>query len=140
MGATRARANRLANADHANLVRTSRAADEQLRAVEQLRRSGDLVRLAPVLQEVAELREDRKSTRLNSSHSQISYADFCLKTITSAIGALLPIVPPTFNIITFIYLPATMVTHITTLGIVCTLALPVGRADMHDARIAYLKT
>src|SRR2546430_11777461 len=23
---------------------------------------------------------DRKSTRLNSSHSQISYADFCLKT------------------------------------------------------------
>src|SRR5256886_6861811 len=25
------------------------------------------------------LREDRKRTRLNSSHSQISYADFCLK-------------------------------------------------------------
>src|SRR5256886_11611793 len=25
------------------------------------------------------LREDRKSTRLNSSHSQISYAVFCLK-------------------------------------------------------------
>src|SRR5256886_4844599 len=25
------------------------------------------------------LRKDRKSTRLNSSHSQISYADFCLK-------------------------------------------------------------
>src|SRR5256886_9168446 len=24
-------------------------------------------------------RRDRKSTRLNSSHSQISYADFCLK-------------------------------------------------------------
>src|SRR2546430_10485627 len=30
---------------------------------------------------VAEVgREDRKSTRLNSSHSQISYAVFCLKT------------------------------------------------------------
>src|SRR2546430_10335673 len=28
---------------------------------------------------VRELREDRKSTRLNSSHSQISYAVFCLK-------------------------------------------------------------
>src|SRR2546430_8287597 len=28
---------------------------------------------------VDELREDRKSTRLNSSHSQISYAVFCLK-------------------------------------------------------------
>src|SRR2546430_10735247 len=27
--------------------------------------------------------EDRKSTRLNSSHSQISYAVFCLKTIRS---------------------------------------------------------
>src|SRR2546430_6613059 len=27
----------------------------------------------------AELVEDRKSTRLNSSHSQISYAVFCLK-------------------------------------------------------------
>src|SRR2546430_17641031 len=26
-----------------------------------------------------ELKEDRKSTRLNSSHSQISYAVFCLK-------------------------------------------------------------
>src|SRR2546430_8138572 len=32
-------------------------------------------RLAPPL----EVREDRKSTRLNSSHSQISYAVFCLK-------------------------------------------------------------
>src|SRR2546430_10111746 len=28
---------------------------------------------------VAKLKEDRKSTRLNSSHSQISYAVFCLK-------------------------------------------------------------
>src|SRR5204863_597626 len=57
MGATRARANRLANADHANLVRTSRAAHEQLRAVELLRASGDLFKLTPTLQEVAELRE-----------------------------------------------------------------------------------
>src|SRR2546421_3896340 len=29
--------------------------------------------------EATELREDRKSTRLNSSHDQISYAVFCLK-------------------------------------------------------------
>src|SRR2546430_7301643 len=28
---------------------------------------------------IGELHEDRKSTRLNSSHSQISYAVFCLK-------------------------------------------------------------
>jgi cell division protein WhiA len=57
MSATRSRANRLANADHANLVRTSRAAHAQLRAVERLRRNGDLAKLPPRLQEVAELRE-----------------------------------------------------------------------------------
>lgn len=56
MGATRARANRLANADHANLVRTSRAAHEQLQAVERLRRRGKLARLEASLQEIAELR------------------------------------------------------------------------------------
>jgi DNA-binding protein WhiA len=56
VAATRARANRLANADHANLVRTSRAAHEQLRAVERLRRSGELQKLPPRLQEIAELR------------------------------------------------------------------------------------
>lgn len=57
MAATRSRANRLANADHANLVRTSRAAHEQLRAIRQLRRSGAFVKLPPKLQEVGELRE-----------------------------------------------------------------------------------
>ena len=44
MGATKARANRLANADHANLVRTSRAAQEQIRAVKRLERGGGLGR------------------------------------------------------------------------------------------------
>jgi hypothetical protein len=57
MAATRSRANRLANADHANLVRTSRAAHEQLRAVERLRRTGELAKLPARLQEIAELRE-----------------------------------------------------------------------------------
>lgn len=57
MSATRSRANRLANADHANLVRTSRAAHEQLRAVQRLRRSGQLAKLPARLQEIAELRE-----------------------------------------------------------------------------------
>jgi DNA-binding protein WhiA len=57
MAATRSRANRLANADHANLVRTSRAAHDQLRAVEELRRTGELARLTARLQEIAELRE-----------------------------------------------------------------------------------
>jgi cell division protein WhiA len=52
MGATRASANRLANADHANLVRTSRAAHDQIRAVRRL----DLDALPPKLREIAELR------------------------------------------------------------------------------------
>src|SRR2546430_13633962 len=33
--------------------------------------------------DVAAVRQDRKSTRLNSSHSQISYAVFCLKKKTA---------------------------------------------------------
>ncbi len=57
MADTRARANRLANADHANLVRASRAAHAQLRAVAVLRESGDLDRLPASLQEIAWLRE-----------------------------------------------------------------------------------
>jgi hypothetical protein len=57
MAATRSRANRLANADHANLVRTSRAAHEQLRAINRLRRTGDFDQLPPELQEIGELRE-----------------------------------------------------------------------------------
>src|SRR2546430_8671770 len=35
-------------------------------------------------------RGDRKSTRLNSSHSQISYAVFCLKKKKSQIGTIDP--------------------------------------------------
>jgi cell division protein WhiA len=53
---TRARANRLANADHANLVRTSRSARRQLGAVERLRARDDLVSLPDPLREAAELR------------------------------------------------------------------------------------
>lgn len=56
LAATRAQANRLANADHANLVRTSRSAQGQLEAAEQLRAAGRLDRLPHVLREAAELR------------------------------------------------------------------------------------
>ena len=56
MGETKARANRLANADHANLVRTSRAAQEQIRAVRRLERRGGLGSLPPNLAEMARLR------------------------------------------------------------------------------------
>ena len=57
MATTLARANRLANADHANLVRVSRAAHTQLQAIESLRNSGDLARLPATLQEIADLRQ-----------------------------------------------------------------------------------
>ena len=56
LGCARARANRLANADHANLVRSSRAAHEQLEAIRQLERSGSLRTVADPLLELAELR------------------------------------------------------------------------------------
>src|SRR5688572_31360988 len=56
-----------------------RVGGEQLGLVGAL--DADLVR-------VDELR-DRKSTRLNSSHSQISYAVFCLKKKTRRIARLL---------------------------------------------------
>ena len=56
VAAARAEANRLANADHANLVRTSRAAQRQLAAVRELQRAGVLQRLPDRLSEVARLR------------------------------------------------------------------------------------
>jgi cell division protein WhiA len=70
MAATRSRANRLANADHANLVRTSRAAHDQLRAVDRLRKTGELERLPEPLQEIAALRE---------RHPTLSLRDLALK-------------------------------------------------------------
>jgi DNA-binding protein WhiA len=56
VASTRAAANRLANADHANLVRSSRAAHEQLQAVRRLRADGALDRLPQPLREIADLR------------------------------------------------------------------------------------
>jgi DNA-binding protein WhiA len=52
MSAIRADANRLANADHANLVRTSRAAHAQLEAVRRL----EVDSLSDDLRELAQLR------------------------------------------------------------------------------------
>jgi DNA-binding protein WhiA len=56
VGATRGRANRLANADHANLVRTARAAHRQAQAVRRLAAEGRLDALPARLREAAELR------------------------------------------------------------------------------------
>jgi hypothetical protein len=64
VAATSERANRLANADHANLVRTSAAARPQLEAVERLAAGGSLARLPAPLQEAAELRRRHPSDSL----------------------------------------------------------------------------
>jgi cell division protein WhiA len=64
MGEAKARANRLANADHANLVRTSRAAHVQLDAVRRLAEAGWLRTLPRPLRELAELRLEHPSLSL----------------------------------------------------------------------------
>jgi cell division protein WhiA len=64
VGATKARANRLANADHANLVRTSRAAQAQIKAVRRLERRGGLDDLDADLREIARLRVRHPSLSL----------------------------------------------------------------------------
>jgi cell division protein WhiA len=56
VGETKARANRLTNADQANLVRTSRAAHVQLEAVRSLQDEKRLGDLPPRLREAADLR------------------------------------------------------------------------------------
>jgi cell division protein WhiA len=61
---TRGQANRLANADHANLVRTSRASRSQLDAVERLRADGTLERLPAPLREAADLRRRHPAASL----------------------------------------------------------------------------
>ena len=66
----RARANRIANADHANLVRSSRAAHRQLTAINELEADGRLARLAPPLREIAELRQRYPSASLRELASK----------------------------------------------------------------------
>jgi cell division protein WhiA len=64
VGSTRARANRLANADHANLVRAGRAAHAQLKVVRRLARERRLEELSPPLREIADLRLKHPSLSL----------------------------------------------------------------------------
>lgn len=64
VSATRSAANRLANADHANLKRSSLAAVGQLRAINKLQANGDLARLDPKLQELASLRLEHPTVSL----------------------------------------------------------------------------
>jgi DNA-binding protein WhiA len=64
VGAARAHANRLTNADQANLVRASLAAHAQLRAVRRLAETGRLETLPPTLREIADLRVRHPSLSL----------------------------------------------------------------------------
>ena len=64
LAATRAHANRLANADHANLVRTSRAAQAQLDAIRRLAAADSLGALPDRLREAADLRRRHPSAPL----------------------------------------------------------------------------
>src|SRR3712207_7904730 len=57
----------------------ARGGTRGLRTDGALRRGGRLDRLAAVRQLRPQRLQDRKSTRLNSSHANISYAGFCLR-------------------------------------------------------------
>lgn len=70
VAATSERANRLANADHANLVRTSAAARLQLEAVRRLVAAGRLEKLPARLREAAELRRRHPSDSLRELASR----------------------------------------------------------------------
>jgi DNA-binding protein WhiA len=64
VGAARAHANRLTNADQANLIRASRAAHAQLQAVRRLAAEGRLETLPAQLREIADLRTRHPSLSL----------------------------------------------------------------------------
>ena len=70
VAATSERANRLANADHANLVRTTAAARVQLEAIRRLAAEGRLKKLSPRLRETAELRRRHPSDSLRELASR----------------------------------------------------------------------
>src|SRR2546430_8833684 len=59
--------------------RTSTRLLRELRTGDTAVTSKTLLKLVDYRKMTSRQREDRKSTRLNSSHSQISYAVFCLK-------------------------------------------------------------
>src|SRR2546430_17731883 len=52
---------------------------EHVAAEVPVRGGGDLCQVLARIARAGKQQSDRKSTRLNSSHSQISYAVFCLK-------------------------------------------------------------
>src|SRR5258707_11562704 len=74
----RSRAQRLVRADHAQ-PGGLQPAELQVADVERVVHLAADLAVADARSVLLVLREDRKSTRLNSSHANISYAVFCLK-------------------------------------------------------------
>src|SRR2546426_6676362 len=64
---------------YTTLFRSRNGPDYEYRLPETWRQPGNEEALSALRVVVGELRTDRKSTRLNSSHLVISYAVFCLK-------------------------------------------------------------
>src|SRR3712207_8850835 len=72
---------------YTTLFRSFDAPDHRRRPVDHRRRLDDMALHAELLRlepegepdELRQVQQDRKSTRLNSSHANISYAVFCLK-------------------------------------------------------------
>src|SRR5256885_10772550 len=54
---------------------------EKTGLLQQARQPGQYVQVRAIIAAADQEEEDRKSTRLNSSHLVISYADFCLNNI-----------------------------------------------------------
>src|SRR5688572_32638335 len=64
--------------ERSTVYRTLAAAPEFLGSINSVDFAPDVKRISITTTKGLTLLEDRKSTRLNSSHSQISYAVFCL--------------------------------------------------------------
>src|SRR3712207_8256729 len=59
---------------------SDREVERLFAVIRQLQQDGvGIVYISHRLDEIAAIAQDRKSTRLNSSHANISYAVFCLK-------------------------------------------------------------
>src|SRR2546430_12231199 len=70
-----------ANFDHPGIfeISGSTKSSTTVATIKVIREELEKIRSSPVTdEELRSAKEDRKSTRLNSSHSQISYAVFCL--------------------------------------------------------------
>src|SRR3712207_8973670 len=53
--------------------------DDFIRQLQSVKKMGSLGSLISMIPGLGGIKKDRKSTRLNSSHANISYAVFCLK-------------------------------------------------------------